>query len=50
VLLAPIIKLVRACDSAEWEIFIREWQKGLQGKGERRRVVGEHEALKGLMT
>jgi hypothetical protein len=30
VLLAPIIKLVRAYDSAEWEIFIREWQKGLQ--------------------
>ena len=30
-LLAPIIKLVRAYEPAEWEIFIREWQKGLKG-------------------
>jgi hypothetical protein len=25
--LAPIIKIVRAYDSTEWEIFISEWQK-----------------------
>jgi hypothetical protein len=30
VLLAPIIKLVRAYDSVEWEIFVDEWQKGLK--------------------
>jgi hypothetical protein len=29
--LAPIIKTVRAYDATEWEIFISEWQKGLQG-------------------
>ena len=29
--LAPIVKLVRAYDATEWEIFISEWQKGLQG-------------------
>jgi hypothetical protein len=29
--LAPIVKIVRAYDSTEWEVFIREWQKGLQG-------------------
>jgi hypothetical protein len=29
--LAPVIKIVRAYDSTEWEIFISEWQKGLQG-------------------
>ena len=29
-LLAPIAKLVRTYDSAEWEIFIAEWQKGLK--------------------
>lgn len=28
--LAPIVKLVRAYDSTEWEVFIAEWQKGLQ--------------------
>ncbi|MDO9361015.1 MAG: hypothetical protein Q7T70_18750 [Polaromonas sp.] len=28
--LAPIVKLVRAYDSTEWEIFISEWQKGLE--------------------
>jgi len=26
--LAPIVKLVRAYDSTEWEVFISEWQKG----------------------
>ena len=31
VLLAPIMKMVRAYDAVEWEIFIAEWQKGLQG-------------------
>jgi hypothetical protein len=29
--LAPIVKIVRAYDSTEWEVFISEWQKGLQG-------------------
>jgi hypothetical protein len=29
--LAPVVKTVRAYDSTEWEIFISEWQKGLQG-------------------
>lgn len=29
--LASIVKAVRAYDSTEWEIFISEWQKGLQG-------------------
>lgn len=29
--LAPIVKLVRAYDATEWEIFISEWQKGLSG-------------------
>jgi|HubBroStandDraft_4_1064222.scaffolds.fasta_scaffold212737_1 hypothetical protein len=29
--LAPIIKVVRAYDPTEWEVFISEWQKGLQG-------------------
>jgi hypothetical protein len=28
--LAPIVKLVRAYDATEWEVFISEWQKGLQ--------------------
>jgi hypothetical protein len=40
VLLAPIIKLVRTYDSAEWEIFIREWQKGLQGYHAVKRLGG----------
>lgn len=30
-LLAPIVKLVRAYDDKEWEVFISEWQRGLQG-------------------
>ena len=30
-MLASIVKLVRAYDAVEWEIFISEWQKGLQG-------------------
>jgi len=29
--IAQIVKLVRAYDATEWEIFISEWQKGLQG-------------------
>lgn len=28
--LAPVVKAVRAYDATEWEIFIREWQKGLK--------------------
>lgn len=27
--LAPIVKLLRAYDATEWEVFISEWQKGL---------------------
>lgn len=27
--IAPIVKLVRAYEATEWEIFISEWQKGL---------------------
>lgn len=38
--LAPIIKLVRAYDSTEWEIFISEWQKGLQGYAAVKRLGG----------
>jgi hypothetical protein len=30
VIIAPIVKMIRANDSVEWEIFIGEWQKGLQ--------------------
>ena len=39
-LLAPIIKLIRAYDSTEWEIFIREWQKGLKGYDAVKRLGG----------
>lgn len=38
--LAPIIKIVRAYDSIEWEIFISEWQKGLQGYAAVKRLGG----------
>jgi hypothetical protein len=40
VLLAPIVKLVRAYDAVEWEIFISEWQKGLQGYHAVKRLGG----------
>jgi len=40
VLIAPIAKLVRAYDSVEWEIFIAEWQKGLQGYHSVKRLGG----------
>ena len=39
-LLAPIVKLVRAYDAVEWEIFISEWQKGLQGYHAVKRIGG----------
>jgi hypothetical protein len=39
-ILAPIVKLVRAYDSVEWELFIWEWQKGLQGYVEVKRLGG----------
>ena len=39
-LLAPIVKLVRAYDLVEWEIFISEWQKGLQGYHAVKRLGG----------
>jgi hypothetical protein len=38
--LAPVVKLVRAYDDTEWEIFIEEWQKGLQGYFEVKRLGG----------
>jgi len=37
---APIVKLVRAYDATEWEIFISEWQKGLQGYHAVKRLGG----------
>ena len=39
-MLAPIVKLVRAYDAVEWEIFISEWQKGLQGYHTVKRLGG----------
>ena len=38
--LAPVIKAVRAFDPTEWEIFISEWQKGLRGYVEVKRLGG----------
>ncbi|MBO0133769.1 ABC-three component system protein [Agrobacterium burrii] len=38
--LAPIVKLVRAYDATEWEIFISEWQKGLSGYASVKRLGG----------
>ncbi|MBI2254785.1 MAG: hypothetical protein HYU58_09220 [Proteobacteria bacterium] len=38
--IAPIVKLVRAYDATEWEVFISEWQKGLQGYQEVKRLGG----------
>lgn len=38
--LAPIVKLIRAYDSTEWEIFISEWQKGLPGYTSVKRLGG----------
>lgn len=38
--LAPIVKLVRAYDSSEWEVFISEWQKGLQDYASVKRLGG----------
>jgi hypothetical protein len=38
--IAPIVKLVRAYDATEWEIFIGEWQKGLAGYAEIKRLGG----------
>jgi hypothetical protein len=38
--LAPIVKMVRAYDATEWEIFISEWQKGLQGYHAVKRLGG----------
>jgi hypothetical protein len=32
--------MVRAYDATEWEVFIREWQKGLQGYAEVKRLGG----------
>lgn len=38
--IAPIVKTVRAYDSTEWEIFISEWQKGLEEYLEVKRLGG----------
>ena len=38
--LAPIVKLVRAYDSTEWEVFISEWQKGLHQYAAVKRMGG----------
>ncbi|TNC46260.1 hypothetical protein FHG66_19145 [Rubellimicrobium rubrum] len=38
--LAPIVKLIRAYDATEWEIFISEWQKGLSGYASVKRLGG----------
>lgn len=38
--LAPIVKLVRAYDATEWEIFVSEWQKGLSGYASVKRLGG----------
>jgi hypothetical protein len=40
VLLASAVKLVRAYDAVEWEVFISEWQKGLQGYASVKRLGG----------
>jgi len=40
VLIAPIAKLVRAYGADEWEVFIAEWQKGLQGYHSVKRLGG----------
>jgi hypothetical protein len=40
VILAPIVKLIRAYDAVEWEIFISEWQRGLQGYHAVKRLGG----------
>jgi hypothetical protein len=37
--LVPIVKAVRAYDSAEWEVFIAEWQKGLNQYTEVKRIM-----------
>jgi hypothetical protein len=39
-LLAPIIKQIRGYDATEWEVFTREWQKGLNGYREVKRLGG----------
>ena len=38
--LAPIVKLVRAYDATEWEVFISEWQKGLNQYASVKRLGG----------
>lgn len=38
--IAPLVKALRTYDSDEWEIFISEWQKGLQGYFEVKRLGG----------
>lgn len=39
-MLAPVIKAVRAYDASEWEIFVSEWRKGLEGYYEVKRLGG----------
>ena len=40
VAIAPLVKALRTYDADEWEIFIAEWQKGLQGYLEVKRLGG----------
>jgi hypothetical protein len=43
-LLAPIVKQIRGYDAAEWELFTIEWQQGLKGYKEVKRLgaAGDH--------
>jgi hypothetical protein len=40
VAIAPLVKALRTYDADEWEIFVAEWQKGLQGYVEVKRLGG----------
>jgi hypothetical protein len=40
VLFAPIVKQIRGYDAAEWEIFTHEWQQGLKGYHQVKRLGG----------
>jgi hypothetical protein len=40
VLLAPIVKQIRGYDATEWELFTHEWQQGLKGYHQVKRLGG----------
>lgn len=40
VAIAPLVKALRTYDADEWEIFISEWQKGVKGYKEVKRLGG----------